>query len=325
MPAEVTASLRQRAQRLLPFTEGNFTASGPPSLLDALTDASLVVASGIVSEEAPQLSGKAQLRLLAWLLADARGATTPIDKKLAETVGKRLDAQVKRVRSAIEQARSLAEQQRAEARAAAALIAQQVKPERLAAIDAAEQKALNAPNKEIYVGFWELGAGAGEALPPAAALPSHAAVLAVAPEEPEPEPVPSDVLDRWEEEDRPRLCRWRREGGPVPAHVAQCLGEEGCRMLARDLVGHTEVTGYEILEIFIPRLVNNLVARCARVEMEHAEDLQCVREECDAEVARAQASEAEWHEDWQLMRTSELEANARVGVLREIIERNLLA
>ena len=100
MSAEVTAALRQCATRLLPFAEGNFAASGPPSLLDVLTDASLVVASGIMHKEAAQLSGKAKLRLLAWLLADARGATTPIDKKLAETVGKRLDAQVKRVLSA---------------------------------------------------------------------------------------------------------------------------------------------------------------------------------------------------------------------------------
>ena len=40
----------------------------------------------------------------------------------------------------------------------------------LAAIDAAEQQALAAPNTEIYVGFWELGAGGAEPLPPASAL-----------------------------------------------------------------------------------------------------------------------------------------------------------
>ena len=277
LAAEVTAALRQRAQRLLPFTEGNFTASGPPSLLDALTDASLVVASGIVSEEARRLSGKAQLRLLAWLLADARGATTPIDKKLAETVGKRLDAQVKRVRSAIDEARSTAEQQRAEARAAAALIGQEVSAEKLAAIDATERQALDAPNKEVYVGFWELGAGGGEALAPAAALPPHAAVLAVGPEEPEPEPVPPEVLDRWEQEDRPHFSRWRHEGGPMPPHIARCLGEEGCRMLARELVHFRDATGSEILEIFIPGLVKSLLARCAREEQYHAEELQLVR------------------------------------------------
>eukprot|EP00966_Prymnesium_polylepis_P167167 3864407-Prymnesium_polylepis.1 len=49
----------------------------------------------------------------------------------------------------------------------------------LAAIDAAEQQALAAPNTEFYVGFWELGAGGAEPLPPASSLPPHAAVLAV--------------------------------------------------------------------------------------------------------------------------------------------------
>ena len=297
MSAEVTAALRQRATRLLPFVEGNFAASGPPTLLDVLTDASLVVASGIVHEEAAQLSGKAKLRLLAWLLADARGATTPIDKKLAETVGKRLDAQVKRVLRAIEEARSTAEQQRAEARAAAALIGQEVSAEKLAAIDATERQALDAPNKEVYVGFWELGAGGSEAFAPAAALPPHAAVLAIGPEEPEPEPVPPEVLDRWEQEDRPNFSRWRHEGGPMPPHIARCLGEEGCRMLARELAYNRDATGSEILEIFIPGLVKSLLARCAREEQYYAEDLQRVREECDAEVARAQASEAEWIAD----------------------------
>ena len=304
MSAEVTAALRQRATRLLPFAEGNFAASGPPSLLDVLTDASLVVASGIVHEEAAQLSGKAKLRLLAWLLADARGATTPIDKKLAETVGKRLDAQVKRVLSAIEEARSTAEQQRAEARTAAALIGQEVSAEKLAAIDATERQALDAPNKEVYVGFWELGAGGSEALAPAAALPPHAAVLAIGPEEPEPEPVPPEVLDRWEQEDRPNFSRWRHEGGPMPPHIARCLGEEGCRMLARELAYNRDATGSEILEIFIPSLVKGLLARCAREEQYHAAELQLVREALEEErreVARAQASEREAEDELDRM------------------------
>ena len=177
------------------------------------------------------------------------------------------------------------------------------------------------------MGFWELGAGGGEALVPATALPSHAAVLAVGPEEPEVEDVPPEVRDRWEEEDRPHLCRWRREGGPVPPHIARCLGEEGCRMLARELAYHRDATGNEILEIFIPGLVKSLLARCVREQEEHAEDLKQVREDC----ARAEASEAEWHKDWQEMRESELqarqsalEAKARESALREIVERNLL-
>ena len=76
LPIEVIEQLRHMAKRLLPHPEGDFSPSGAQPLLDVLTDASLVIASDIVRAEASTLSGKAQLRLLAWLLADARGATT---------------------------------------------------------------------------------------------------------------------------------------------------------------------------------------------------------------------------------------------------------
>ena len=76
LPSEVVEQLRQHARRLLPHPEGDFSPSGAPPLLDKLTDASLVIASDLVRAEASTLSGKAQQRLLAWLLADARGATT---------------------------------------------------------------------------------------------------------------------------------------------------------------------------------------------------------------------------------------------------------
>ena len=68
----------------------------PPRLLEKLTDELLVVASdvvaGVAAEEQP-LSGNAALRLLAWTVADARGAAIAMDKPLALTVGKRLDRQ----------------------------------------------------------------------------------------------------------------------------------------------------------------------------------------------------------------------------------------
>ena len=68
-------------------------------------------------------------------------------------------------------------------------------------------------------------------------------------------------------------------------------------MLARELVHFRDATGSEILEIFIPGLVKSLLARCEREEQFHAEELRIVREDCAAEVARAQASEAEWIAD----------------------------
>ena len=61
------------------------------------TDEILVVAAAaveaVVAQQQPRPSGKAQYRLLAWTVADARGATAVLDKALAETVGKRLDRQ----------------------------------------------------------------------------------------------------------------------------------------------------------------------------------------------------------------------------------------
>ena len=38
---------------------------------------------------------------MAWVVADARGATEPLEKALADTVGKRLDKQAQKVREAL--------------------------------------------------------------------------------------------------------------------------------------------------------------------------------------------------------------------------------
>ena len=82
------------AQRIRTFNEGQFSPSPPPQVLRRLTDDLLVTASDAVkgvAAEAPPLSGNSALRLLAWTIADARGATSVMDKPLALTVGKRLD------------------------------------------------------------------------------------------------------------------------------------------------------------------------------------------------------------------------------------------
>ena len=97
--------LRERARRILASEDDKFEPSPPPALIDAITDELLVVASDTVAAAATEAqtkpSGKAKYRLLAWLVADARGADTPLDKALAETVGKRLDRQAAAVRTAI--------------------------------------------------------------------------------------------------------------------------------------------------------------------------------------------------------------------------------
>ena len=91
-------TLRRRAKLYLCCPEGVFPAPDGPALLDKLTDEVLLVASDVVTSAAAasheKISGKAQLRCLAWLLADARGSPwwcidVGLDKAAAETVGKR--------------------------------------------------------------------------------------------------------------------------------------------------------------------------------------------------------------------------------------------
>eukprot|EP00966_Prymnesium_polylepis_P199371 4619935-Prymnesium_polylepis.1 len=144
---EQQRALEALARRILPFAACNFSPSPPPALLDAITDELLVVASDAIStvaaEVQPQPSGKALLRLLAWVVADARGASVSLDKALAETVGKRLDRQAQRVRAQLacatrsaEEAREALERMVASGQLSSALVA-----ERRAAIDAEDQQA----------------------------------------------------------------------------------------------------------------------------------------------------------------------------------------
>ena len=100
MASETQRVLETLARRFLPFPNGNFSPSPPPALLDKITDELLVVASDAVATVAAEQprppSGKSLLRLLAWIVADARGASTVLDKLLAETVGKRLTGRRRR-------------------------------------------------------------------------------------------------------------------------------------------------------------------------------------------------------------------------------------
>jgi len=90
-----------------------------------ITDELLTVASDSVEAICdlvqPRPSGKVQLRLLAWVVADARGAVVSMDKPLAETVGKRLDRQARKVRAEQERATEDAQQARDRVHALAGL------------------------------------------------------------------------------------------------------------------------------------------------------------------------------------------------------------
>jgi len=99
---QVAEVLKKLAQRIRTFAEGIFPPSPPPALLDRITDELLVLSSDVVAgvaRDGQAISANAALRLLAWTVADARGATVALDGPLALTVGKRLDRQAQSVRA----------------------------------------------------------------------------------------------------------------------------------------------------------------------------------------------------------------------------------
>ena len=155
----VEEALRRRAGLWIASAEGVFPPRDGPVLLDRITDALLVLASDVVTSEAAAapipISGKARLRLLTWLLADAQGVShwgvdVHMDKPAAEKVGKRLERQAHRVRDELAAAREAAATDRArvEAQGGDAAI--------LAAIDTALQQTIDHAHNEVYVGFTEL-------------------------------------------------------------------------------------------------------------------------------------------------------------------------
>jgi hypothetical protein len=188
--AQRSEAIGKLAERILTFPDGKFEPSPPPQLLCKLTDEDLVVAvdavEAVVAKQHPRPSGRAQFRLLAWTVADARGAATPLEKALAETVGKRLDRQAQKVRGDIE----LCEREYHERR----LYASEAEH---ASMDAAHRLAMEALRTEVYVGFHELEP-AGEEEAAVAALPATlAAALQIAeaprhPSQPLPD-IPPDL------------------------------------------------------------------------------------------------------------------------------------
>ena len=114
------------------------------------------VIKAVATEAQPPPSGKAQLRLLAWLVADARGAAVLLDKADAAVAGKRLEYQAQRVRQSLTLATETAEEQRAIlAEQAAETTPAEVEQAR-AEIDREEQQIYNFHQGEVYVGFHEL-------------------------------------------------------------------------------------------------------------------------------------------------------------------------
>ena len=223
--ANVSKALRKLTSRWLGFGVDVFVPSEPPALLDKLTDELLVLSCDAVAAEVEvarrteTISGKAQTRLLAWVLSDARGAQARMDNALAETVGKRLQRQAQKVRDDTALAAAAAQHACASAELAAAQDAS-LRPglaALLAGIEEEKQLALRKPREEVYIGFHELQS----LLPPAELMleppeppkpPAHsvlaAALQAARREEPEIPPIP-----------------------PIPPELARALGSDGVQAL----------------------------------------------------------------------------------------------
>ena len=155
------------AARIVTFPGGDFEPSPPPQLLSKLTDkisslrpitADAVEAVAAKQQQRP--TGKAQFRLLAWTVADARGAATPLEKAAAETVGKqRLDRQAKKVRADLESCELAYRGRR--------LVASDVDH---SSLDEAFRLEIETLRSEVYIGFHELELAVAQDA--AAALPA---------------------------------------------------------------------------------------------------------------------------------------------------------
>ena len=153
--SQIWSGLRARARQFLRHPDGKFDAS-PLKLLNEIIDGALVDAADAVEAAVQELpagrarpSGRAQRRLLAWVLADARGSA-PLEPAVAETAGKRLQKQAERVRGKLADVAAAAAAARVEACAATDAEA------RLAAIDEDELFKEAALRAEVYVGFYEV-------------------------------------------------------------------------------------------------------------------------------------------------------------------------
>jgi hypothetical protein len=219
-------------------------------LLSKLTDEVLMVANDaievVAAHTSPKPSGKALLRLLAWVVADARGATMPMEKPLAETVGKRLNRQASSVSKSLQQASTaagVAREMASRASQADSALRATLRAE-LAAIDEQERRAYQMAAEEEYVGFHELAQLCNMPPPPARVPAALAAALAAA------DQAEKDAL--------------APDPPAIPQDLAQQLGRDGVQALW----AHRDELNLPVLESshwrgLLPGLVNMTLARYA--------------------------------------------------------------
>lgn len=334
----VAEALRRRADECFPPMEGSYPPPEGTVLLDKLTDELLVVASDVVSASAaayrasikdlvgvPAFSGKAQLRLLAWLVADARGAVELLGKAEAETVGKRLERQAQKVRAELDAARAAAATDRAHAKAAGG------DDGLLAVINATEQAATNHARDEVYVGFHELESLLPQAEPEPEPEPAPAPVPAPAP--PGPPSAANNVEDNvftlCEALEAKgvrcplELLHYEEESAACPPDLEALIGSEAVQEI-RDRVCSSSIrftSGKDWWEFGLPRYARMLFQDRARIKQHHAEDMDSEAERCAEETERARAEIDELNEEIDELRDQLERAKGREEALHAVIHR----
>jgi len=302
--------------------------SGPPALLSSLTDYLLVVATDAIKAVASSevecstpVTGKDQYRLLAWVMADARGATETLDKALAETVGKRLHRQAMRVREAMENASRVAQASRGLVRLMA-LGGGEIGAQ-LEAIDAAERLELEKPRLELYVGFTEL-----ESLLPGPLADASEGLSAGS------EPQVPQAPKRMRLEDFEATLKaqgisfpflsyqhYEEKTGAIPPDLVKALGPDATQALRAWTPDSMNLHGEDWWSCGLPHFTKQLLYEKTRNEIYHAEDLE-ESKECE-KMAEARVKEAredaerQSEEDWSRISALELQQEELRNQLRE--------
>ena len=263
-PPSVAEALVSCAQRILAFPGGNFTPTPAPPLLTQLTDFDLIVAKDAVWQAAaaaePKPSGSARYRLLAWVVADARGAAQSLAPPTALKVGKRLEAQALKARGDFGEQRSCARHEvAADASLAGGL------PATLAAIDEAERLAMEKARHEVYVGFHELEVKVEESAPAAAPEPQLSRV--------ESAKLAGQAAHEAAMEE---AMQWRLAELPdIPPSLAAELGPDGVQVMWDHAVD-TYSGGTAWAEV-LPSLVRKLLCDAANAAYDHERELDKAR------------------------------------------------
>ena len=278
--------------------------------------------------EQPPLSGNGVFKLLAWTVADARGATTPLDKPLALTVGKRLQRQAESVRTKLQGIRDRWRDERTciERESRGNAHSEAMLPSLLEWAFEKEKSALYDAQTEVYIGFHELETDAEEEEHDAE--PERAPTPAPAPA-PDMQPAPTHTVHfPWLLHDEPHPeC-------PIPPDLVAALDStEAADLLweqSREWVCQPQ-TAADWWSHGLPRFAARLVLELRlqretgmRTASQHCEDLTCLEAELETAKQSRERAYAGWiaaDEEIAEVEGQLREAKGREDALHEVIRR----